>query len=100
MLFNLQAVLMVDRMISPFTLMAGPILFVLSMSFIRNLESWTDIVTALCIYVVWVLVSRTIRIIPHFYRCPGPPLSTTLALPAPVPLSDHIAVPAPHLQSP
>lgn len=62
---------MVDRMISPFTLMAGPILFVLSMILIRNIESWDEVVTALCIYIVWVLVSRTLRIIPHFYRCPG-----------------------------
>jgi hypothetical protein len=69
--FSMQAVLMVDRMISPFTLMSGPILFILSLAIIRNIEKWTDVVTAICIYVIWVLVSRTIRMLPHFYRCPG-----------------------------
>lgn len=69
---------MVDRMISPFTLMAGPILFILSMALIRTLEDWTEIITALCIYIVWVLVSRTLRIIPHFYRCPGVPPRSSL----------------------
>jgi cellulose synthase/poly-beta-1,6-N-acetylglucosamine synthase-like glycosyltransferase len=68
--YPVQAVLMCDRMISPFTLMSGPILFMLSLILIRNFESWRDVVTALCIYILWVLVSRTLRMLPHFYRCP------------------------------
>lgn len=62
---------MVDRMISPFTLMAGPILFVLSLALIKDDKSFVNIVTALCVYFIWVLVSRTVRMLPHFHRCPG-----------------------------
>lgn len=62
---------MVDRMISPFTLMSGPILFIISVSLLRAFTSWTGVVQAFCVYVLWVLLSRTLRILPHFYRCPG-----------------------------
>lgn len=62
---------MVDRMISPFTLMSGPILFILSLVLVRSYSSWTDVITAICIYILWVLTSRTLRVLPHFYRCPG-----------------------------
>lgn len=72
-----QAVLMVDRMISPFTLMSGPILFLLSLVLVRNFQSWHDVITAICVYILWVLASRTLRVIPHFYRCPGAHLSKT-----------------------
>jgi hypothetical protein len=68
--YPVQAVLMCDRMISPFTLMSGPILFILSLVLVRKFETWHDIITAFCIYILWVLVSRTLRILPHFYRCP------------------------------
>lgn len=67
----MQAVLMVDRMISPFTLMSGPILFILSLVLVRRFETWHDVITAFCIYILWVLTSRTLRVLPHFYRCPG-----------------------------
>lgn len=67
----LQAVLMVDRMISPFTLTAGPVLFILSLSLIKDDKSFVNVVTTLCVYFIWVLVSRTVRMLPHFYRCPG-----------------------------
>ena len=67
----MQAVLMVDRMISPFTLMSGPVLFILSMAIVRSFAKWSDIITAICIYILWVLFSRTVRMLPHFYRCPG-----------------------------
>lgn len=70
---DVQAVLMVDRMISPFTLMLGPILFVLSLLLFRTITSWDEYITAICIYILWVLASRTLRIIPHIYRCPGMP---------------------------
>lgn len=70
---------MVDRMISPFTLTAGPILFVLSLALIRDDKSVVNIITALCIYFMWVLVSRTVRMLPHFYRCPGVPYLIHLA---------------------
>lgn len=62
---------MVDRMISPFTLMSGPILFIISLALLRAFDSWTGVVQACCVYVIWVLISRTLRILPHFYRCPG-----------------------------
>jgi hypothetical protein len=67
----MQAVLMVDRMISPFTLMLGPVLFAVSLIIVRTINSWDEVVTACCIYILWVLVSRTLRILPHIYRCPG-----------------------------
>jgi hypothetical protein len=63
---------MVDRMISPFTLMLGPILFIVFMFLADELTTWDQYITAICIYTLWVLVSRTLRIIPHIYRCPGP----------------------------
>jgi hypothetical protein len=62
---------MVDRMISPFTLMSGPVLFILSLVIVRSFQTWRDVITAICIYILWVLVSRTLRVLPHFYRCPG-----------------------------
>ena len=68
----LQAVLMVDRMISPFTLTLGPVLFVIAL--VRsNVESWDEVVTTVCIFLMWLLFSRTLRMLPHFYRCPGAP---------------------------
>jgi hypothetical protein len=68
-----QAVLMVDRMISPFTLMLGPVFFTYSLVLVKTVDRWTDYVTAVCIFILWVLVSRTVRVLPHFYRCPGSP---------------------------
>lgn len=66
----MQAVLMVDRMISPFTLTVGPVLFVVAL--IRSkVESWTEVVTTICIFLMWLFFSRTLRMLPHFYRCPG-----------------------------
>lgn len=67
----MQAVLMCDRMVSPFTLMSGPILFLVSMCLIREFERWTEIPTAVCIWFLWIMVSRTLRMSTHFYRCPG-----------------------------
>lgn len=63
---------MVDRMISPFTLLSGPLLFTLSLFLTRsNIGHWYSTVSTLCLYFLWVLISRTLRILPHFYRCPG-----------------------------
>lgn len=76
----MQAVLMVDRMISPFTLTAGPVLFVLSLALIKDDKSFVNVVTALCVYFLWVLFSRTLRMLPHFYRCPGAPPHAPLPL--------------------
>jgi hypothetical protein len=61
---------MVDRMISPFTLMMGPILFIVALVS-SDFQKWSDVITAVCAYILWVLVSRTLRVLPHFYRCPG-----------------------------
>lgn len=69
----LQAVLMVDRMISPFTLSAGPILFCLAIVYLSDFVSWSDYVVTVCIYFLWILVSRTVRMTPHFWRVPGAP---------------------------
>ena len=70
-MYKRQAVLMVDRMVSPFTLMSGPILFIVSMCLIREFERWTEVPTAICIWFLWIMVSRTARMSTHFYRCPG-----------------------------
>lgn len=78
---HVQAVLMVDRMISPFTLTAGPILFILSLALIKDDKSFVNVVTAFCVYFMWVLFSRTVRMLPHFYRCPGVPPCDFLLLP-------------------
>jgi hypothetical protein len=69
----MQAVLMVDRMISPFTLCAGPVLFMLALLFVSDIVIWTDYIVAAAIYFLWVLFSRTVRMLPHFWRVPGPP---------------------------
>lgn len=61
----LQAVLMVDRMISPFTLSAGPILFCLAIVYLSDFVSWSDYVVTVCIYFLWILVSRTVRMTPQ-----------------------------------
>jgi hypothetical protein len=68
--YPIQAILMCDRMISPFTLMSGPVLFALSLFLTRTFSSGRDIITAFCIYILWILSSRTLRVLPHFYRCP------------------------------
>jgi hypothetical protein len=68
--YPIQAILMCDRMISPFTLMSGPFLFALSLFLTRTFSSGRDIITAFCIYILWILSSRTLRVLPHFYRCP------------------------------
>jgi hypothetical protein len=68
--YPIQAILMCDRMVSPFTLMSGPILFGVSLFLTREFQSWRDVVTAFCIYIIWILCSRTFRVLPHFYRCP------------------------------
>ena len=73
----MQAVLMVDRMISPFTLTLGPVLFVVALVRSR-IESWDEVVTTICIFVMWLLFFRTLRMLPHFYRCPGAASSLTV----------------------
>jgi hypothetical protein len=67
----MQAVLMVDRMISPFTLCAGPVLFALALTLTVDVVVWTDYIVAIAIYFLWVLFSRTVRMLPHFWRVPG-----------------------------
>ena len=62
---------MVDRMISPFTLTAGPALFILALVLLSSYTSWSEYVVAVAIYFLWVLFSRTCRMMPHFWRIPG-----------------------------
>jgi hypothetical protein len=90
----LQAVLMVDRMISPFTLSAGPILFCLAIVYLSDFVSWSDYVVTVCIYYLWILVSRTVRMLPHFWRVPGaaPHCPADVVLPLSCePVEDHPA---------
>ena len=62
---------MVDRMISPFTLTAGPVLFILALTYLSDYVTWSDYAVAVAIYFLWILVSRTTRMLPHFWRIPG-----------------------------
>ena len=64
---------MVDRMISPFTLTAGPVLFVLAIALLSDFDSWSDYVVAIAVYFLWILFSRSVRMAPHFWRVPGAP---------------------------
>ena len=62
---------MVDRMISPFTLTAGPVLFTLAMALLSSYTTWSGYLVSLAVYFLWILFSRTMRMLPHFWRVPG-----------------------------
>lgn len=62
--YPFQALMMCDRMISPLTLLSGPILFVITVS---QAENWLML---LSIYILWISGSRTLRMLIHFRRCP------------------------------
>ena len=70
---------MVDRMISPFTLTAGPVLFVLAIVLLSEFVVWSDYLVTVAIYFLWILFSRSVRMAPHFWRVPGARPSTAVS---------------------
>jgi hypothetical protein len=72
---------MVDRMISPFTLSAGPVLFTLAIVMLSSYATWSGYLVTVAIYFLWILFSRTMRMLPHFWRVPGARRRAARALP-------------------
>ena len=67
--YPIQAVLMCDRMISPVTLLSGPILMIVSLvRLVHSKAYWMDICTVAGVYVIWITASRTFRMLRHFVR--------------------------------
>lgn len=63
--YPFQALMMCDRMLSPLTLLSGPVLFGVS---VARSQNWLMLSS---IYVLWITISRSTRMLVHFRRCPG-----------------------------